>query len=228
MDISPLLLPSFGRRHGRTLRPAQKALFTEVLPRLLITLPEGNLSLQELFLHPDRPLWVEIGFGAGEHLLEQARRNPEVNFIGCEPYINGVATLLAGVKQHNLSNIRILEEDARLLLLKLPDNSIERLFILFPDPWRKNRHHKRRIIAPPSLPIFYAKLKQGGKLRIATDHYDYGVWILENMLLFRQLRWLATRHTDWENPPEGWVPTRYQAKALAQEREPLFLEYIKD
>ena len=227
MEHTSIILPSFGRRHGRTLRPQQKALTAGLLPRLLIPLPEGNLELSSIFAYPERPLWFEIGFGAGEHLLEQAKLYPEVNFIGCEPYMNGVASLLAGIEKYALTNIRLFDDDARTLLLKLPDNAVHRLYILFPDPWRKARHHKRRIIAPNSLAIFYAKLAKGAELRIATDHFDYCTWIVEQMIIFGKFHWQAHHHTDWDTPPADWIRTRYQAKAEAQGRPAVFLNYSK-
>lgn len=222
----PVILPSFGRRHGRTLRPSQKALCETLLPRLLIPLTEGPVALASLFPDPLLPVWCEIGFGGGEHLLEQARLHPEINFIGCEPYMNGVAGLLGGIEKYSLDNIRICNEDARFLLLKLPDHSLEKLFILFPDPWRKARHYKRRIISGDSLAIFHAKLQKGGLLRIATDHEDYCTWILEHLLLSTEFAWQAQSHTDWDSPPQDWVPTRYQQKAAAEGRSAVFLDFM--
>lgn len=215
------LLPSYGRRRGRKLRPSRNALVGKLLPELLIHLEEG----EELYTHAKNPVWLEIGFGGGEHLVEQARRHPQVHFIGCEPYINGVASLLAKIQQYSLRNIRLYDGDARVLLERLPDHSLEKLFVLFPDPWPKVRHHKKRIISQASAALFHRKLKKGGILRIATDHADYSVWILENLLAFGQFEWQVKSQADWNVPPTDWVTTRYQEKAMAEGRKPFFLNW---
>ncbi|HEU5047010.1 MAG TPA: tRNA (guanosine(46)-N7)-methyltransferase TrmB [Rickettsiales bacterium] len=227
MESSHSLLPSFGRRRGRKLRASRSILFETLLPKLLIPEPASSLTPAELFAEPEKPLWFEIGFGGGEHMAQQARWNPNVNFIGCEPYINGMASLLASVDKEKIANIRLFDGDARLLLEKLPDASIERMFVLFPDPWPKARHHKKRIISQGSLELFYRKLKPGGRLRIATDHVDYGIWMLENLLAFKKFTWEANNHTDWDTPPADWVRTRYQAKAEAEGRMATFLNLVK-
>jgi tRNA (guanine-N7-)-methyltransferase len=216
-------LNSFGRRRGRRLRANQNALMETLLPELQITLPEGESP----FTAGGKPLWFEIGFGGGEHLVEQAFRHPGVDFIGCEPYVNGMASLLAEIDRKKLSNIRLYDGDARLVLEKLPDNSIDRLFILFPDPWPKARHHKRRIISQAGLALFHAKLRPGGLLRLATDHEDYGTWMLEQLLAFGKFEWTARTSADWTVAPADWVRTRYQAKAEAEGRNALFLNWIK-
>jgi tRNA (guanine-N7-)-methyltransferase len=224
---SPALLQSFGRRLGRKLRTHQSELMQTLLPQLKIPLSESDISLTSLFADPVAPLWFEIGFGGGEHLVEQARRNPHINFIGCEPFINGMAKLLASIDKANLKNLRLSDGDARLVLERLPDASLERLFLLFPDPWPKVRHHKRRIVSQEGLALFYRKLKKGGLLRLVTDHADYGTWMLEQLLAFGQLEWAAKSSNDWKTPPNDWVRTRYQAKAEAEGRGALFLNWIK-
>lgn len=220
--VNPEMLRSFGRRHGRKLRAHRAALVETLLPKLLITLPSPELSD-----NPPQPLWFEIGFGGGEHLEQQARLNPQVHFIGCEPYVNGMARLLSAIERDRLSNIRVYDNDARELLDALPDNSIARMFILFPDPWPKVRHHKKRIISQASLALFHRKIKTGGLLRIATDHVDYCTWMLENLLAFGKFSWQAESQADWKTPPEHWVTTRYQAKAEAEGRKAVFLDWIK-
>jgi tRNA (guanine-N7-)-methyltransferase len=242
-------LASFGRRQGRKLRDSRSALFETLLPKLQIDLPNIALSpaqalpsplspqrgegqgegeiLQNIFPDYKAPLWFELGFGGGEHLAAQALANPHVNFIGCEPYVNGMSTLLVMVDTHKLINIRLFHDDARLLLEKMPDASIERLFILFPDPWPKNRHHKRRIISQSSLELFHRKLKPAGLMRIATDHVDYCSWILEQCLAFGKFKWTAQCSADWTTQPPDWVRTRYQAKAEAEGRNATFLDWIK-
>ena len=229
MQQSPVI-PSFGRRRGRKLRPNRNALVETLLPQLRIALPSAtcHLPLATLFPNPNLPVWFEIGFGNGEHLVEQARRNPQVNFIGCEPYINGMASLLAAIDRDALTNIRLFDGDARVLLETLPDASLDRLFVLFPDPWPKNRHHKKRLISLNTLPLFYQKLKPSGRFRITTDHADYCTWILETLLAYGKFTWAAKAQADWEQPPADWVRTRYQEKAEAEGRKATFLEWVKD
>jgi len=228
-DQKKIPLQSFGRRRGRKLRVSRSALMEMLLPKLLIELPENGLSPESLFQGNGKaPLWFEIGFGAGEHLVEQARRHPDIHFIGCEPYINGMAVLLSAIDKDELDNIQLYDGDARLLLERLPDESIERLFVLFPDPWPKARHHKRRIISQSTLALFYRKLAPEGLLRIATDHEDYGVWMFEHLLTFGKFKWTAKSCRDWKNPPADWVKTRYQGKADAEGRPAMFLDWVKE
>lgn len=216
------------------MRASRDILFNTILPELLINIPtalphtniDASLRPEALFNSPDRPVWFEIGFGGGEHLAQQARLNPEINFIGCEPYINGMASLLVAIDKHKLSNIRLYDGDARLLLEKLPDSSVERIFVLFPDPWPKARHHKKRLISEDSLELFRRKLKINGLLRIATDHEDYCTWMLENIIAFGKFKWLAESQADWNNPPSDWVVTRYQQKAEAQGRKAVFIDLV--
>ncbi len=205
-------LPSFSRRIGKALRDGQKRLLTGLLPSLAITLPEN----EEELLAVSSPLWMEIGFGSGEHLAAQALKHPEIAFIGCEPYLNGVAQLLKTIEQHTISNIRIWQDDARVLLARLPDHSLSRVFILFPDPWPKKRHQRRRIISDAMLDLLAAKMAPGAELRVATDHQDYAEWMLAHLSRHPQF---ATEHRypeAWHIPPADWVKTRYQEKAEAE------------
>lgn len=159
---------------------------------------------------------MEIGFGAGEHLEAQARAHPEIGFIGCEPYINGVASLLSRLReQGNPGNIRLHPGDARDLLDALPDGCIARLFVLFPDPWPKTRQHKRRIVAPAMLDDFARVLAPGAELRAATDDMDYAAWMLEHVRAHPEFAWDVMGPPDWRDRPADWVPTRYEQKALA-------------
>ena len=185
----------------------------------------GWIDPGALFPGGPRPLWLEIGFGAGEHLAAQAALHPEIGLIGCEPYIAGVASLLARAEQAGLANLRVVVDDARLLLAALPDRSLERIFVLFPDPWPKTRHHKRRIVNPTTAAEFARLLAPGGELRLATDDMGY----LRAMLLAlgRQpgLIWLAERPADWRERPDYAPPTRYEQKALAAGRACVHLRY---
>ena len=153
------------------MRQARQHLVDTLLPTIEITIPAGEPSLDpaQLFVENMREVWLEIGFGSGEHLAQQAIENPSVGIIGCEPYINGVARLLADIDKHDLTNVKIFRDDARILLRALPGASIARTFILFPDPWPKMRHHKRRIIGPSTIPSLCRLMPTGTELRIATD-----------------------------------------------------------
>ncbi len=205
----------YGRKMGRPLRKGQKALINELLPSLEIFLPnqEPLFSPFKLFSAPVQEVWLEIGFGAGEHLVKQALKYPSVGIIGCEPYINGVAQLLKSVAEKEISNIRVFRGDARLLLQSIAKNSISRCFILFPDPWPKTRHHKRRIIGPNTIPLFYKVMSTEAELRIATDVTSYKEWILEHILYSDTFDWRVKRANDWRVRPPDWPETRYEQKA---------------
>lgn len=212
---SKRLLASFGRRRGRRLRPTKQGLFDTLLPKLTLALPEsGTLDVRALFPR-QKDYWLEIGFGGGEHLAHQAGLNPGVGIIGCEPYINGIADLLKHIDSHKLDNIAVFTEDARLLMAKLPDASLSRVFILYPDPWPKARHHKRRLVSRELLDELARIMKPGAVLRLATDHADYCTWMLERLLPYPEFSWTAKDCDDWLKPWSDWIPTRYEQKALA-------------
>ena len=180
------------------------------------------LSPEACFPEPPDRLWLEIGFGAGEHLAWQAQAHPDIGFIGCEPFINGVARMLSDIDRAALDNIRLFRDDARLLLAALPEASIDRAFILFPDPWRKTRHHKRRIIAPTTLPLLARVLADGAELRVATDDPGYKSWILQHVRASADFEWMAQSPGDWRSRPADWPATRYEAKAGVAGRTPSF------
>lgn len=199
-----------------------------VLPRLTIALEPGDrLDPFALFAVRPRAIWLEIGFGGGEHLAAKAARHPDVGFIGVEPFINGVAKLLRAVERDALSNVRVLVDDARLLLGALEPAVVERAFILFPDPWPKLRHHKRRMVNARTLSELARVLLPGGHLLLATDHADYARWMLAHALREPALSWTALSAQDWRRPPTDWVPTRYETKARAAGRRPVFLEFAR-
>ena len=175
----------------------------------------GGLDTGALFGRPMAEVWLEIGFGGGEHLAAQARAHPEIGLIGCEPYVNGVASLLAHMQRDGLTNIRIFDDDARLLLGSLADASIGRAFLLFSDPWPKKRHHKRRFISRESLDTLARLLKDGAELRFASDHMGYVRWTLELATRHPCFGWLAGSKQDWLQRPAGGIETRYEAKASA-------------
>ncbi len=220
----------FGRRRGRRLRPGREALLTDLLPRLAIDVPaeaDAPLDPGTLFAGGTVPadVWLEIGFGAGEHLAAQALNHPEIGFIGCEPYINGVASLLREIERHGLDNIRVLMDDARALIERLEPASIGRVDILFPDPWPKKRHHKRRFILPANLDALASVLKDEGEFRFASDDSGYVRWTLEHVLDHADFVWLARGPRSWRQRPAGSVATRYEVKAADQGRACVFLGF---
>ena len=218
-----------GRRHGRKLRRGLQGLLDELLPRIAITLPEAGaqLDLSDLFGSQPRRLWVEIGFGAGEHLVWQAKANPEAAFLGAEIYVNGIAAALRSLEREGLSNIRILQGDGIALLDALPDASVERVTALFPDPWPKARHHKRRLIQAHTLDRMARVMRDDAELRVATDHRDYLRWILDHTARHGEFVWTADGPSDWRVRGDDWPATRYETKAIEQGRMPVFLRFLR-
>ena len=214
-----------GRRQGRPLRPTRQRLMAELLPRLRIALPGPGqcIDIPSLFSEDPAQVWLEIGFGAGEHLAEQARRHPEYGFIGSEVFVNGVAALVSQADQLGLRNLRIFDDDARLLLPRLPTASLSRVFLLFPDPWPKRRHEKRRFVNPANLAALARIMRDGGRFTVASDDRGFIRWSLEQMSGHPDFAWQARRPADWRQPPVDWVETRYQRKAVAAGRQPVFL-----
>ena len=193
-----------------------------------IELPErGGLDPQRLFPMPPAELWLEIGFGAGEHLAEQAAAHPDVGFLGAEVFENGVVKLLAEIQRRDLANVRVLVDDARLLLAALPDHCLGRAFILFPDPWPKQRHHKRRIVSPGALDQLARTMKAGAELRLATDDIGYLRAMLELVPAHPAFAWQARGPADWLQRTPDWPATRYEAKAVAAGRIPHFLRFAR-
>jgi tRNA (guanine-N7-)-methyltransferase len=209
------------------LRASQQALIDEVLPTLALPALAPNTQLDPggLFRPPVAAIWLEIGFGAGEHLTWQIHANPAVGFIGCEVYVNGVAALLARLPAAARERLRILPDDARPLLAALADASVGRIFVLFPDPWPKTRHRRRRTVSPTTLAEFARILRPGGELRLATDHAEYGRTMLAQALAEPRLEWLAERASDWLTRPADWPATRFELKALAAGRRGLYLRF---
>jgi tRNA (guanine-N7-)-methyltransferase len=217
----------YGRRRGRPLRPGQQDLKDTLLPRLAVSLPDdGPLDPRALFASPPAEIWLEIGFGGGEHLADQADSHRDIGFIGCEVFENGVARLVGEIARRNLANIRIYADDARLLLDRLPPASIACVFILFPDPWPKQRHHKRRLVARPTLDRLATVMRPGAELRLATDDRDYLAWMLEHLTAHPGFAWRARRPADWRQRPPDWPATRYEEKARAAGRAPVFLRFL--
>jgi tRNA (guanine-N7-)-methyltransferase len=214
----------YGRRQGHALRAGQATLVEDLLPR--VSVPEaGPIDARALF-GDERPLWLEIGFGAGEHLAEQAAANPHVGLIGCEPFLNGVVGALGHIDAGGLTNVRLHMGDALDVLDRLPDASLDRAFLLHPDPWPKVRHAKRRFVNPGPLDLIAAKLKPGGEFRIATDHPIYCRWALMQMAARRDFEWQAATPADWLRPGD-WPQTRYGVKALKLGHEIWYLRYVR-
>ncbi|WP_321395517.1 tRNA (guanosine(46)-N7)-methyltransferase TrmB [Emcibacter sp.] len=222
----------FGRRQGKPLKAASQERLDRLLPALEIKLPEegGQPLHPSVFFSTEgdgvyREFALEIGFGKGEHLAWQARANPGRGFIGCEPFINGVSGLVDKIDEYGLENVRIFADDARLLMDRLADQSLDHAYILFPDPWPKNRHHKRRVINEGNIKALARLLKDGARLNIATDHREYCRWILSHMLASPDFTWLASGPEDWHVRGDDWPATRYEAKALEQGRRSTYLRF---
>ena len=215
----------YGRRLGRPLRKAQRKRLATLLPQLSIASSERHEDPSGLFVPLVKTVWLEVGFGSGEHLAAQAKAHPEIGFIGCEPFINGVARLVRTIAISDIKNIRIHAADARQLIETLPDSSIERCFILFPDPWPKRRHHRRRIVSPDTLAELARVIVDGGRLRLASDHRGYVRWILFHTLQQGAFEWCAKSSKDWLTRPSDWPTTRYEEKAAQRGETSIYLEF---
>jgi tRNA (guanine-N7-)-methyltransferase len=202
-----------------------------LLPTLRIQLAcDPGVPLDPVSLFPFSPtdLWLEVGFGAGEHLAYQAKANPSIGMIGCEPFVNGIASLLSHLDEQHIENVRIFTDDARLLLSRLPEASVGRLFALFPDPWPKKRHHKRRLINVEIVQTLAHVLKDCAELRLATDQAEYARWILWHLNEHPAFTWMALGPDDWRARPLDWPVTRYEKKARARGSRPIYLWYRRN
>ncbi len=214
----------YGRRKGPKLSAHQSGLLEALLPKLQLHLRPGA-DPRSYFGSQVDDVWLEIGFGAGEHLYWQAEHHPNIGLIGAEPFVNGVAKLLAKIESGGANNIRIHMGDARDILEALPDAGIARMFILFPDPWPKTRHHKRRFIRMETLDQLARVMTRGSELRFATDDPGYLEWALERFTAHRAFEWTAECARDWKTRSEDWPQTRYEAKEL--HGAPAFLRFIR-
>jgi tRNA (guanine-N7-)-methyltransferase len=215
----------YGRSRGKALRAGQQRLRAEALP-LFSTTPEA-LAAGRAFPGLPRELWLEIGSGAGEHLIEQAKANPDVGFVACEPFLNGVVATLAGLERERLSNVRLRCGDAQAVIEAAPDAFFSRVFVLYPDPWPKRRHHKRRLVASSFIVALARVMRTGAELLFATDIDDYAGWTLARFLASPDFRWAATRTDDWRRPWPQWRPTRYEAKARSEGRGSVYLTFVR-
>jgi len=209
----------FGRRSGKTLHARQQLLFDNLLPRLAIGMPEnGRLDPKDLFPSANGPLIMEIGYGGGEHLARQASENPETRFIGCEVFTGGIGKLLEKIAGSDLTNIRLYADDALKLLQTLPDAALDGVYLLYPDPWPKLKHHKRRFVSPTTLAELARVIRPGGFFRVASDIEDYANWTMAHILRQPDFDWSAGAPGSWHVPYPGWQPTRYEQKAKREGR----------
>lgn len=207
----------FGRRKGPSLSDRKQGLMDGLLPRISVQIPEGDdeqIDLEALFGAKKAEVWLEIGFGKGEHMAWQGQHNPDKGMIGCEPYLNGVAGLLTQIEEQGIDNIRVYGDDARHVLWKLPDASVDRVFLIHPDPWPKKRHARRRFVNPDNLNEIARVLKDGGEFRVGTDHPIYREWTALQMSAREDFEWQAKEPSDWLIRPDDWPETRYEVKAL--------------
>ena len=218
-------LRTFGRIGGRGLSSRQQGLIDDLLPELQVPdAPAGTLYPSTLFAACE-DVWLEIGFGGGEHLVEQARRHPQTGFIGCEPFIEGMAKALTGIDANGLKNVRLVMDDVRPVMASLKDGSIARVFILFPDPWPKKRQQKRRLIQPEFLEDLHRICRPGAPVRFATDVKSYADEALWRFLQHGGFSWQAEAADDWRCPPADHITTRYESKKLG-DCLPVWFDFI--
>ena len=224
----PINRTLYGRRKGKKLRSYQAGLVSETLPELSIDCSKP-IELIELFSEKCAEFRMEIGFGGAEHLVHEAHRHRDIGYIGCEPFINGVAKLLSQIEEKDLSNIRLHHGDARDVLLHLPDASLTRVDVLYPDPWPKWRQRKRRFLSEQNIAEIGRVLKPGAVFRFATDIDDYAGWVLARVLKSPVWRWQEAQigARPWQQPWAHWPSTRYEAKAFREGRKPAYFTFIR-
>jgi len=216
----------YGRRKGRPLRKGRQFLFDELLPRITVPLEAGvTFDPATLFVPAKRAVWLEIGFGGGEHLAHQAAANPDIGFLGCEVFEAGIATGLSHIAERKLENVRLHPEDARVLLAALEPQSLERVFLLFPDPWPKRRNAKRRFVNRGNLDRLAELIAPGGELRIASDDPTYIEWTLSHVPVHPEFQWTAQSPVDWQERYADAIETRYEKKAREAGRVPHFFRF---
>jgi tRNA (guanine-N7-)-methyltransferase len=219
----------FGRRKGHKLRLHQADLIDNLLPRLsLDTGAPAPSGLAEVFNRPIEDVRLEIGFGGGEHLIAEAIAFPDLGFIGCEPYVNGMAKILTQIETHNIGNIRLFAGDAAELLAWAPPRSLARIDLIHPDPWPKRRHWKRRFVQDATIAAMARVLKPHGEFRFVSDIDDYCAWTLVHLLRSPDFAWLAERAADWQSPWSGYTMTRYGRKAEREGRKAAYLRFQRN
>jgi tRNA (guanine-N7-)-methyltransferase len=218
----------FGRRKGHKLRSHQADLIENLLPHLALDIATPAPDrLADLFDGDVADVRLEIGFGGGEHLIAEARAFPDTGFIGCEPYVNGMAKILTQIEAHNLANIRLFAGDAAELLAWAPPQSLARIDLIHPDPWPKRRHWKRRFVQDATVTAMARILKPGGEFRFVSDIDDYCAWTLAHLLRAPDFLWTAERAADWRHPWDGYTMTRYGRKAEREGRVATYLRFVK-
>jgi tRNA (guanine-N7-)-methyltransferase len=218
----------FGRRKGHKLRMHQADLIEHLLPRLALDISSPAAGgLADIFDPPADDIRLEIGFGGGEHLVAEARAFPNTGFIGCDPYVNGMAKILTQIETHNIGNIRLFAGDAAELLAWAPRHSLERIDLIHPDPWPKRRHWKRRFVQDPTVAAMARVLKPDGEFRFVSDIADYCAWTLLHLLRSPDFSWTAQRASDWRLPWADYTVTRYGAKAEREGRQVTYLRFRK-
>lgn len=206
----------FGRRSGKTLHGGQKAQVAELLPRVEIAL-DGALDPRTLFPEAERVV-IEIGYGGGEHLARKAKEAPDTGFIGCEVFTGGIGKMVQAIAADSLANVRLFTDDALKLLMALPEASVDAVYLLYPDPWPKTRHHKRRFVSPTTLDELARVIRPGGVFHFATDIEDYANWTLAHILRSPAFQFAPPAPGSWHIPYPGWQPTRYEQKARREGR----------
>lgn len=214
-----------GRRKGKKLRAKQTELLCSFLPSIRFDPARTLTDPAALFVDPPLSLWLEIGFGGGEHLTAEASAHPQFGYIGCEPFLNGVAKALASIEDSHLRNVRIYDGDARTVIEALPSGVLDGVYLLYPDPWPKRKHHKRRFLSDDMLLALARVMRRGAELRFATDIDDNAGWTLARVLRSSEFVWVAAGPQDWQQPWQEWSGTRYEEKALKGARKPAYLTF---
>lgn len=219
----------FGRRKGKGMSKAKEDLIANRMPDFAITLPPTGekIDFAKLFDFTPSKYIFEIGYGDGEHLINMAIKNPSVAFIGTEVFVNGNASMLKKIIENNLKNVRIFPDDVNLLFPFIPNDVFDTIFVLYPDPWPKNRNQERRMINKNNVSLFAKFLHHGGNLFVASDHPVYIPWVLFTMQNQDIFEWTATKSADFTNPPQNWETTRYEQKAIIENRKPIYLNFRK-
>ncbi len=218
----------FGRRKGKGMSKAKEDLLSTRMKDFEVILPtKGKMDFSKLFEFTPKKIIFEIGYGDGEHIVNMALKNPDVAFIGTEVFMNGNASILRKIIDNNIKNIRIFPDDVNLLFPFIPSDIFDTIFVLYPDPWPKNRNEERRMINKNNVKLFADFLKKGGNLFVASDHPVYIPWVLFVMKNQDFFTWTALKSSDFTNPPSNWETTRYEQKAIAENRKPIYLNFVK-
>ena len=218
----------YGRRKGKTLKAGRVSAVEEIAQKYMLPetiLDQESIDPQQIF--PNKKIWLEVGFGTGEHLTGQAMKNSDIGFIGFEPFMNGVAAAAKDMVENNIDNIRLWPDDALPIMAKLPDASVDRFYLLFNDPWPKTRHYKRRFIQPHTIEVLARIMKPGMQLRLATDDKSLAEWMLLHLVQSPHFTWDNWQNAEWSTMPDDWIETRYQQKAAQQGRLARYINFTR-